>query len=88
MVLMSLTVTVPVGTQDPTARPEVTRTQPGKLMHGRSFGMKTLHDFVIYINLQTVVQPVRTEEHAIVHLPMPTVTVPVGTQETTARAEV
>ena len=39
-------------------------------------------------NLQTVVQPVRTEEHAVVHLPMLTVTVPVGTQETTARTEV
>ena len=38
--------------------------------------------------LQTVVQPVRTEEHAIVHLPMLTATVPVGTRETTARGEV
>ena len=38
--------------------------------------------------LQTVVQPVRMEEHAIVHLLMLTVTVPVGTQETTARPEV
>ena len=38
--------------------------------------------------LQTVVPPVRMEEHAIVHLPMLTVTVPVGTQETTARTEV
>ena len=28
-----LTVTVPVGTQDPTARKEVTRAQPGILMH-------------------------------------------------------
>ena len=39
-------------------------------------------------NLQTVVQPVRIEEHAIVHLPMLTATVPVGTQEITARPEV
>ena len=86
--LPSLTVIVPVGTQDPTARPEVTRTQPGILMHGRRFSMKALHDFVIYVNLQTVVQPVRMEGYAIVHLPSLTVTVPVGTQETTARTEV
>ena len=38
--------------------------------------------------LQIVVSPVRMEEHAIVHLLMLTVTVPVGTQETTARTEV
>ena len=38
--------------------------------------------------LQTVVQPVRMGEPAIVHLPTLTVTVPVGTQETTARPEV
>ena len=38
--------------------------------------------------LQTVVPPVRMEEHAIVHLPMLTVTVPVGTQDPTARTEV
>ena len=43
---------------------------------------------VVVSYLQTVVQPVRMEEHAIVHLPMLTVTVPVGTQETTARPEV
>ena len=43
---------------------------------------------VVVSYLQTVVQPVRTEEHAIVLLPMPTVTVPVGTQETTARMKV
>ena len=36
-------------------------------------------------NLQTVFQPVRIGEHAIVHLPALTVTVPVGTQETIAR---
>ena len=57
-------------------------------MYGRSFGLKTLHDFVVYVNLQTVVQPVRTEEHASVHLPMLTVVVRVGTQETTARNQV
>ena len=39
-------------------------------------------------NLQTVFQPVRIGEHAIIHLSMPTVTVPVGTRETTARPEV
>ena len=38
--------------------------------------------------LQTVVQPVGMEEHAIVHLPMPIVTVPVGTQDPTASTEV
>ena len=83
-----LTVTVPVGTRDPTARKKVTRAQPGILMRGRSFGMKTLHEFVVYVNLQTVVQPVRTEEHAVVHLPMLTVTVPVGTEVPTARMKV
>ena len=34
--------------------------------------------------LQTVVQPVRMEEHAIIHLPTVTVTVPVGTRDPTA----
>ena len=38
--------------------------------------------------LQTVVPPVRMEEYAVVHLPMLTVTVPVGTQDPTARTEV
>ena len=38
--------------------------------------------------LQTVVQPVRTEEHAIVLLPMLTATVPVGIQDPTASTEV
>ena len=42
--------------------------------------------FVLY--LQTVVQPVRTEEHVIVHTRPLTVTVPMGTRETTARTEV
>ena len=43
---------------------------------------------LVLLYLQTVVQPVRTEERVIVHLPMLTVTVPVGTQDPTARAEV
>ena len=38
--------------------------------------------------LQTVVQPVGMGEPAIVHLPTLTVTVPVGTRDPTARAEV
>ena len=54
-------------------------------MHGSSFGMK---HFVVYVNLQTVVQPVRMEERVIVHCCLLTVTVPVGTRETTARPEV
>ena len=83
-----LTVTVPVVTRDPTARNEVTGAHPGILMRGRSFGMKTLHEFVVYINLQTVVQPVRTEERAMIYLSMLTVTVPVGTQDPIARTEV
>ena len=37
--------------------------------------------------LQTVVQPVKMEEHTSSHLPMLTVAVPVGTQ-TTTRTEV
>ena len=43
---------------------------------------------MVALCLQTVVQSVRMEEHAIVHLPMLTVTVPVGTQDPTARTEV
>ena len=49
-------------------------------------GPGNIHVVVSY--LQTVVQPVRMEEYVVVHLPMLTVTVPVGTQETTARTEV
>ena len=43
---------------------------------------------MVVLYLQTVVPPVGMEEHAIVHLPALTVTVPVGTQETTARVKV
>ena len=43
---------------------------------------------LVFSYLQTVVQPVRMEEGANVHLPMLTVTVPVGTQEPTARNQV
>ena len=42
----------------------------------------------VFFMLQTVVQPVRMEEHAIVHLPMLTATVPVGTRDPTASTEV
>ena len=43
---------------------------------------------MICINLQPVVPPARMEEHVMVHHPLLTATVPVGTQETTARTEV
>ena len=43
---------------------------------------------LVLLYLQIVVPPVRTEERVIVHLPMLTVTVPVGTQDPTARTEV
>ena len=43
---------------------------------------------MIDIDLQPVVPPARMEELVAVHLPMLTATVPVGTQETTARPEV
>ena len=76
-----LTVTVPVGTQDPTANTEVTRT------HNLEHTQKQLK-YCVFPYLQTVVPPVRMEERAIVHLPMLTATVPVGTQETTARNQV
>ena len=39
-------------------------------------------------HLQPVVLPVGMEEHAIVHLTLLTATVPVGTQDPTARTEV
>ena len=38
--------------------------------------------------LQLVVQPVKMEEHAMVHLTPLTVPVPVGTKDPTARTEV
>ena len=38
--------------------------------------------------LQTVAQPVRMEEYANVHLPLLTVSVPVGTQDPIAREQV
>ena len=43
---------------------------------------------MIHMDLQPVVPPARMEELVAVHLPMLTVTVPVGTEETTARPEV
>ena len=43
---------------------------------------------LVLLYLQTVVQPVRTEELVMVHTRPLTVSVPVGTQETTARTEV
>ena len=43
---------------------------------------------VVVSCLQSVVQPVRMEEYVVVHLPMLTVTVPVGTRDPTARPEV
>ena len=57
-------------------------------MCGTLFTTFNHHSIYICFILQTVVQPVGTEEHANVHLPMLTVTVPVGTRETTARTEV
>ena len=85
-----LTVAVPVGTQDPTARPEVCIAAHTTMQHGGSWSMEHACTYIcMYIfSLQTVVQPVRTEEHAIVHLPTLTATVPVGTQESTARNQV
>ena len=84
--LPMLTVAVPVGTRVTTARNQVlTHMQPGnpfkELMILESYT-------VICINLQPVVPPVEMEERVVVHLPMLTVSVPVGTQETTARTEV
>ena len=38
--------------------------------------------------LQLVIPPVRMEEHAVVHLTLPTVSVPVGTKDPTVRTEV
>ena len=43
---------------------------------------------LVLLHLQTVVQPVRTEEHVMVHTRPLTVSVPVGIWETTARPEV
>ena len=85
-----LTVAVPVGTQETTARPEVCSAAHTTMQHGGSWSMEHACTYIcMYIfSLQTVVQPVRTEEHAIVHLPTLTATVPVGTQESTARPEV
>ena len=43
---------------------------------------------MVVLYLQPVVQPVGMEEHVIVHTRLLTVTVPVGTQDPTARPEV
>ena len=76
-----LTATVPVGTQETTARPEVCIVQTPSTVGPRKVQLVLLY-------LQTVVQPVRTEELVMVHTCPLTVSVPVGTQETTARTEV
>ena len=83
--LPMLPVSVPVGTKDPTARTEVHTTKNMlacmlQLVHGA---------YVHCISyLQLVFLPAGMEEHALVHLPMLPVSVPVGTQGSTARTEV
>ena len=78
---LTLTVTVPVGTMDPTARMKVFTSTPHpckkQLIH-KSYN-------VIHIGLQSVHLPVRMEESVIVHYSTLTVPVPVGTQDPTAR---
>ena len=81
--LTLLTVPVPVGTKDSTARTEVHTT---KNMHAAICSWSICTLCISY--LQLVVPPVRMEEHALVHLPMLPVSVPVGTKDPTARPEV
>ena len=56
--LPMLTVTVPVSTQDPTARPEVCIAAHTTMQHGGSWSMEHTRTYV----RTYVVQPVRTEE--------------------------
>ena len=83
--LLIRTVTVPRTTQDHTARTEVqlhtTRQQVVQ---------ETYVQMVVVVSccLQTVVQPVRMEEHVVIHLHMLTVSVPMGIQDPSARTEV
>ena len=79
------TVSVPVGTEDPTARTEV-HNQEHACMHAAICPWSICTWCVSY--LQLAVLPVLMEEHALVHLPMLPVSVPVHTQGPTARTEV
>ena len=50
--------------------------------------MKRIYTVYFIFILQLVILPVGMEEHAVVHLTLPTVSVPVGTKDPTARREV
>ena len=52
--------------------------------------LQLVHEAYVHcvFHLQLVVPPVRMEEHALVHLPMLPVSVPVGTKGPTASTEV
>ena len=80
--LLIRTVTVPRTTQDHTARTEV------RLHTTREQVVQETYVQMVVLYLQPVVQPVRMEEHVIVHPRPLTVTVPVGTLDPTARPEV
>ena len=92
--LPMLTVTVPVGTQDPIAREQVatvTATTHSTYLHAQSLCHYTLTN-VFHTYLQPVVPPVRMEEHATltIHIFYTTftVSVPAGTKDPTASTEV
>ena len=85
--LPMFSVTVPMGTQDPTANTEVAKHTTRNCIHGSSWSIKhTVHVVVSY--LQTVSLPVRTEEHVDVLTTPLAVTAPLGTQDLTAKTEV
>ena len=88
MVLMFLSVTVLVGTQDPTVRTEVAKhSKPETCMH-RSCWTHELNSCMCGSLLQGAIPPVIMEEHALFPIPRFTATVPMALQDLTARSEV
>ena len=81
-------VAVLQGTLGPTARTEVLYAQPRACIHAAIGPLKAYVLTLTILYLQLVVPPVGMEEHALVHLTILTVSVPVGTQDPTARTEV
>ena len=88
VVLRFLSVTVPVGTQDPTVRTEVAKhSKPETCTHG-SCWTHELNSCMCGSLLQGAIPPVIMAEHALFQLPRFTATAPMALQDLTARLEV